>query len=67
MNILIDMDEVSLQRLHASIPIYIMRLVSAIKPEDRKHYILLISRDIESYIRSRFPDCLLYTSDAADE
>lgn len=56
MNILIDMDEVSLQRLHASIPIYIMRLVSAIKPEDRKHYILLISRDIESYIRSRFPD-----------
>ncbi len=56
MNILIDMDEVSLQRLHASIPIYIMRLVSAIKPEDRKHYILLISKDIESYIRGRFPD-----------
>lgn len=56
MNILIDMDEVSLQRLHSSIPIYILRLVSAIKPEHRKHYILLVSKDIEGYIRGRFPD-----------
>lgn len=56
MNILIDMDEVSPQRLHSSIPIYIMRFVSAIKTEDRKNYILLVSKDIEGYIRSRFPD-----------
>lgn len=56
MNILIDMYEVAPQKLHASIPIYILRLVAAIKPEDRKHYILLVGKDVEHYIRHKFPD-----------
>lgn len=50
------MSEVSLQKLHSSVPLYILRFVSAIRQEDRKHYILWVGKDVEDYIRGRFPD-----------
>lgn len=56
MKILVDMVEVSMDRLHASIPIYLMRFISAIKLEDRKYYTLLIRKDMEEFFRSSFPD-----------
>lgn len=56
MKILVDMVEVSMDRLHASIPIYLMRFISAIKLEDRKYYTLLIRKDMEDFFRSSFPD-----------
>lgn len=56
MKILVDMVEVSMDRLHASIPIYLMRFISAIKLEDRKYYTLLIRKDMENFFRSSFPD-----------
>lgn len=56
MNILIDCSELSLARLKSSIPLYILRFISAIKEEEKKNFILLIKQDIIPFIKTYYSD-----------
>lgn len=55
MKILVDLEEVKLNRLNSSIPLYIFRFLDAIPECEYKNIFLLISEDIKEYINDRYP------------
>lgn len=55
MRILIDATEIKLNRLFASIPIYISRYLSAIPMIERHNYVLLINPECRSFFSVEYP------------
>lgn len=50
MKVLIDATELSWERMHASIPIYIMRFLSTIDADERANYTLLVSKAFQKQL-----------------
>lgn len=55
MKVLIDATSIRMDRLHASVSIYIFRLLSAINYEDRSNFTLLIEKSMADYISQNYP------------
>lgn len=55
MKVLIDATILRMDKLFASVPIYIFRLLSAINYKDRGHFTLLIEKSMAGYIHKNYP------------
>ena len=55
MKILVDLEEVKLNRLNSSIPLYIFRFLDTIPKCEYKNIYLLISEDIKEFVNDRYP------------
>lgn len=53
--VLIDATEITSERQHASIPIYIMRFLSCVAKEDRQYFYLLISPKEKHFFLDKYP------------
>lgn len=63
MKVLITVDAIKRESLHSSILIYIMRILSCIKDEEKHNYVLFVRKEMEKYMREHFPGFKMATFD----